>query len=52
MSIFSDLTCLFHATGRVAVGVYLYRLDGRYSPLGARYRSIPGYISGHLGLNL
>ena len=52
MSIFSDLTCLFHATGRVAVGGYLYRLDGCYSPLGEKYRTIPGDISGHVGLNV
>ena len=45
---FWDLTCSFHETGRVAVVVYLYRLDGRYSPVGEKYRSMPGHISGQL----
>ena len=32
----------------MAVGVYFFRLDGRYSLVSEKYRSMLGHISGHL----
>ena len=39
---------LGYSLSRFLAGVYFYRLDGRYSHVGGKYRSMPRHISGHL----